>query len=155
MKNHPAVLLLAVAVTSCALNPAQKEPGAPAGATGWNSVPAILARIKAPEFPARDFPITEFGAKADGATDCTDAIAQAIAACHAAGGGRVVAAGGTFLTGAVHLLGNVNLLIAAGATLQFSPNRAKFLPVVFTRFEGSECMNYSPLIYEIGRASCR
>ena len=139
-----AALALLLASTVCALGATNEAPG-------WNSVPAILARIKAPEFPARDFPITDFGAKADGATDCTDAIAKAVAACHAAGGGRVVVAGGAFLTGAVRLLSNVDLHIAAGATLQFSADRAKFLPVVFTRFEGSECMNYSPLIYAFGQ----
>ncbi len=147
MKNIIAVLLSAGALAAVAQNAALEHPGATAGATGWDSEPAILARIKAPQFPARDFPITDFGAKGDGTTDCTEAIAKAIAACHAAGGGRVVAGGGVFLTGAVHLLGNVNLHIAEGATLQFAPDRAKYLPVVFTRFEGTECMNYSPLIY--------
>ena len=146
MKNFLAVLLLAGALAACK-NPALEHPDTTAGATGWDSEPAILARIKAPQFPARDFPITDFGAKGDGTTDCTEAIAKAIAACHAAGGGRVVAKGGVFLTGAVHLLGNVNLHVAEGATLQFAPDRAKYLPVVFTRFEGTECMNYSPLIY--------
>ena len=114
---------------------------------GWDAVPAILARIKAPEFPARDFAIADYGAKPDGMTDCTEAIVKAIAACHAAGGGRVVVAGGTFLTGAVQLKGNVNLYVAEGSTLRFSPDPAKFLPVVRARFEGTECMNYSPLIY--------
>ncbi|MGD1086055.1 MAG: glycoside hydrolase family 28 protein [Verrucomicrobiota bacterium] len=149
MKRLIAVLLLAVAVAVAApaQNAAVQSPSAPAGSTGWDSVPAILARIQPPQFPAHDFPITDFGAVADGATDCTDAIAKAVAACHAAGGGRVVVAGGVFLTGAIHLLGNVNLHVAQGATLRFLPNPAKFLPVVFTRFEGSECMNYSPLIY--------
>ena len=147
MKNIIVVLWLAGALAAVAQNAALEHTGATAGATGWDSEPAILARIKAPQFPARDFPITDFGAKGDGTTDCTEAIARAIAACHAAGGGRVVVAGGVFLTGSVHLLGNVNLHIAEGATLQFASDRAKFLPVVFTRFEGSECMNYSPLIY--------
>ena len=114
---------------------------------GWDAVPAILARIRAPIFPDRDFRITDYGAKPDATTDCTDAIRQAIAACHAAGGGRVVVAGGVFLTGAIHLESDVNLFVAEGATLKFSPDPAKFLPVVFTRFEGTECMNYSPLIY--------
>ena len=147
MKNIIVVLWLAGALAAVAQNAALEHTGATAGATGWDSEPAILARIKAPQFPARDFPITDFGAKGDGTTDCTEAIARAIAACHAAGGGRVVVAGGVFLTGSVHLLGNVNLHIAEGATLQFASDRAKFLPVVFTRFEGTECMNYSPLIY--------
>ncbi len=123
---------------------------APLRVTGWESYPAVLARIKAPEFPARDFVITEFGAKPDGASDASDAIREAIAACHAAGGGRVVVPQGTFLTGAIHLLSNVNLHVSEGATLLFdaAPERmAKNYPVVFTRWEGVECMNYSPLIY--------
>ena len=115
--------------------------------TGWAQVPAILARIKAPTFPNRDFKITDYGAVADGKTDNTEAIRKAIAACNAAGGGRVVVTPGVFLTGAVHLKSNVNLNVMEGATLKFIPGPAKYLPVVFTRFEGTECMNYSPLIY--------
>src|SRR5207253_10127781 len=64
-----------------------------------------------------------------------------------AGGGRVVVPAGVFLTGAIHLKSNVNLYISEGATLKFSTDPEKYLPVVFTRFEGTECMNYSPLIY--------
>src|SRR5690242_5789469 len=59
----------------------------------------ILARIKAPQFPNRDFVITDYGAAAD--ADCTDAIRKAIDTCHAAGGGRVVVPAGVFRTGAV------------------------------------------------------
>ncbi len=113
---------------------------------GWAAMPAILARIKPPRFQARDFKITDYGATAGGA-DSTDAIRQAVAACHAAGGGRVVVPAGVFLTGAIHLLSNVNLYVSEGATLKFSTDPAKYLPVVYTRFEGTECMNYSPLIY--------
>jgi len=116
-------------------------------AVGWHSVPGILARIKAPQFPARDFPVTDFGAVADGKTDCTEAIRKAITACHEAGGGRVALRGGVFLSGAVHLKSNVNLHVADGATLKFIPEPARYLPVVRTRSEGSECMNYSPLVY--------
>jgi polygalacturonase len=117
------------------------------GSTGWAQVPAILSRIKAPTFPNRDFEITKYGAVADGKADNTEAIRKAIVACNAAGGGRVVVARGVFLTGAVHLKSNVNLHISEGATLKFIPEPAKYLPVVLTRFEGTECMNYSPLIY--------
>jgi polygalacturonase len=106
---------------------------------------AILGRVKAPEFAARDFVITDFGAQQG--EDCTEAIARAIAACHEAGGGRVVAPEGVWLTGPVRLKSNVNLHLAEGATLRFSADPRKYLPVTFTRFEGIECMNYSPLIY--------
>jgi len=108
---------------------------------------AILARIKAPTFPKRDFEVTRYGAKGDGKTNCTQAIRQAIAACTKAGGGRVVVPAGRFLTGAVHLDNNVNLYISEGATLAFSQDPKDYLPLVYTRFEGTECMNYSPFIY--------
>src|SRR5499433_2145188 len=114
---------------------------------GWSQVQAILGRIKAPTFPDREFKITDYGAIADGKTDNTEAIRKAIAACNAAGGGRVVVTPGVFLTGAIHLKSDVNLHVTEGATLKFIPDPAKYLPVVFTRFEGTECMNYSPLIY--------
>ena len=120
-----------------------------ADAHGWARVPSILARISPPRFPRRDFPITRYGAVADTTTDCTDAIRKAVAACHAAGGGRVVVSGGTFLTGAIHLASRVNLHIAEGATLRFSRETAAYLPVVLTRFEGTELMNYSPFIYAL------
>src|SRR6478735_1895917 len=35
----------------------------PLRVTGWGDCESVLAKIKAPEFPARDFPITDFGAK--------------------------------------------------------------------------------------------
>jgi polygalacturonase len=114
----------------------------------WEIVyPRILARIKAPTFPRRDFPVTRFGAKADGKSDCTEAFRKAIEACNRAGGGRVVAPAGVFSTGAIHLKSNVNLHVAKGATIKFSQDPKKYLPLVFTRWEGMELMNYSPFIY--------
>ena len=98
-------------------------------------------------FPERRFDITHFGARPDGTTKCTKAIHMAIAACTQAGGGHVVVPSGRFLTGAIHLENNVDLYLAKGSTLLFSQDPADYLPVVFTRFEGTECMNYSPFIY--------
>jgi len=137
-------LFAAMFLAGCTTSPAAgvKSPDA---AVGWDAVPGILTRIKAPQFPARDFPITQYGAVAGGA-DCTAAIAQAIAAANAAGGGRVVVPAGEFHTAAIHLKSNVNLHVGAGATLKFIFDPAKY-PLVFTRWEGTECMNYSALIY--------
>ena len=114
--------------------------------TGWNALPALLARIQAPTFAARDFPITDFGAQPGPAVSVTAAIRAAIQACHDAGGGRVVVPAGEWHTGAIHLLSNVNLHVAEGAVLKFSVDPADY-PIVFTRWEGMELMNYSPLIY--------
>jgi polygalacturonase len=116
-------------------------------AAGWDGVRAILARIQPPKFPMRDFDITKYGAIADGTSNCGEALKQAIAACAQAGGGRVVVPAGDFLTGAIHLRSNVNLHISRDATLRFNPDPRLYLPAVYTRWEGVECMNYSPFIY--------
>src|SRR5712671_2398035 len=122
-----------------------------AGQPEWQQVPEILARIVPPQFPARDFVITKFGAVAGGQTDCSAAIKKAIAVCAEAGGGRVVIPAGEFLTGPVHLQSGVNLHLETNAVLKFSTYPKDYLPVVFTRFEGMECYNYSPLIYACGQ----
>lgn len=113
----------------------------------WTQVPQILRRIKAPAFAKRDFEITKFGAVEGGQGDCTEAFRQAIAACSKSGGGRVVVPQGVWLTGAIHLLSNVNLHVSEGATIKFSRDPKQYLPLVFTRWEGVELMNYSPFIY--------
>jgi polygalacturonase len=134
------------ATTSC--NAADEgQAAAEAAAKAWARMPEILARIVPPKFPDRDFDVTKFGAKGDGATDCTRAFADAIAACNRAGGGRVVVPEGVFSSGAIHLKSGVNLHVSKGATIKFSADPKKYLPVVFTRFECMEVMNYSPLIY--------
>ena len=138
-----AFAYIALVLGSCASAPTAETPTA----VSWKTADEILARIKAPTFPNRDFAITDFGAVAGGKSDSTAAIAKAITACHAAGGGRVVVPAGEWLTGAIHLQSNVNLHVAEDATLRFSTDPAAYLPVVYTRWEGTECMNYSPLIY--------
>ena len=91
--------------------------------------------------------IRDHGAVADGKTLNTKAIAQAIAACAEAGGGRVLVPAGTWLTGAIHLKSNIDLHLNQGAVLRFSTNPKDYLPVVRVRWAGVECYNYSPLIY--------
>ncbi len=95
---------------------------------GWDALPGILARIRAPIFPAREFDATRYGAVPGGKVDCGNAIAQAIEACHATGGGSVVIPAGTFLTGPIRLKSNVNLRLCAEATLLFSRDPQRYFP---------------------------
>jgi polygalacturonase len=141
-----ATLLLVASTRGHAADPPASAPTTSPSA-GWSQTPQIRARIKAPVFPDRQIRITDYGATAGADGDATEALRQAIAACNAAGGGRVVVPAGIFNTGAVHLKSNVNLHLEDGATLLFKQDPTAYLPAVFTRFEGMEFYNYSPFIY--------
>ncbi|MEO8028846.1 MAG: glycoside hydrolase family 28 protein, partial [Bryobacteraceae bacterium] len=126
---------------------ASVKKATPAEPQGWDLAAAIRARIRPPQFPARDFDILKHGARNDGAKDSSAAIASAISACSRAGGGTVIVPKGQYLTGAIHLRSNVRLHLEANATLRFDPDPRRYLPLVFTRWEGMELMNYSPFVY--------
>ena len=85
----------------------------------WQNAERIVARIKPPIFPARDFDVTTYGAVAGGEADNTGAFRSAIQACHDAGGGRVVVPAGVFLSGPIHLKSGVNLHLKEGSTIRF------------------------------------
>jgi polygalacturonase len=113
-------------------------------------IQALRKLIKAPRFPNRQFLITKYGAVGDGKTLNTEAFKKAIEACNKQGGGRVIVPLGVFLTGAIHLKSNVELHLVDSAKIVFSRN-PKDYPIVFTRWEGMELMNYSALIYAYGQ----
>jgi polygalacturonase len=113
----------------------------------WSTAADILNRIATPRFPARTFKVTNYGATTTG--DSTQGFREAIAACAAAGGGRVIVARGRFETGPIHLRSGVELHLEDGAVVAFTRDPNAYLPVVLTRYEGIEFMNYSPFIYAI------
>lgn len=76
-----------------------------------------------------------------------ESIQQAVDACVAAGGGTVVVGAGEWKTGPIRLYSNIRLYLEKGAQVRFDSEREAYLPVVFTRWEGTECYNYRPLIY--------
>lgn len=112
------------------------------------TLPFDMPPPEPPTFAPRVFDLRAYGGVGDGGTKMnTLAFARAIKACHRAGGGTVLVPAGTWLTGPIHLRSNVNLRLEQGARVRFSTRFADYLPVVFTRWEGVECYNYSPLIY--------
>jgi polygalacturonase len=112
------------------------------------SAPFPMAPIVVPDFSRSPrFPITRYGADEKDQGKTSAALARAIGAAHAAGGGVVVVPPGTWPTGPIHFKSNVNLHVEEGATLLFSERPDDYLPPVMTSWEGLECYNYSPLVY--------
>ena len=109
------------------------------------SIPTF--EIPPPSFPTEEFNIKNYGAVGDGKAMCSGAIEQAIEKCENCGGGKIIIPPGKWLTGPIHLRSNMELHISKGAEVLFSNNFDDYLPVVQTRWEGTDCYNYSPLIY--------
>ena len=160
--------------------------GVTASADPWQRAQAIVDRFAKPlAFRQQDFPITDFGAKpatlarikakltddtsgelqspAPGSPDAYGAIKAAIAACHAAGGGRVlIPAGNWHCGGPIVLRSNVHVHLAAGAHVFFSARPADYArdgdfdcgangKLVLSRWQGNDCLNYSPMVYANGQ----
>lgn len=75
---------------------------------------------------AKDIDLKKFGAKADGKTKITAILQKAIDKVSAAGGGKVILSGGTFLTAPVELKSGVELFIDADAVLLGSGDLADY-----------------------------
>lgn len=93
--------------------------------------------------------VTDFGAAADGKTNCTSAFEEAIKAASEAGGGTVFVTAGKYLTGPIYLRSNITLHLDAGAVLLFSNDISDY-KVVNSRWEGVEREVYSSCIYGDG-----
>ncbi|TDD26857.1 glycoside hydrolase family 28 protein [Kribbella turkmenica] len=90
-----------------------------------------------------DHLVTDYGGRPG--ADCTAAFERAVGACELTGG-RVVVSAGLFRSGPIRLRSNVELHLAAGATVRFLTDPAAY-PIVRTRWQGIECLSHSPLIY--------
>ncbi|GAB3466000.1 hypothetical protein GCM10027321_31790 [Massilia terrae] len=164
----------------------QAARAALAPADPWKEAQSIANKLaNHVKFPKVDFDVTKYGAEhcklvdvkgwisfeeqdamkkpAPGSKDCYPAFAVAIAACHKAGGGRVVIpAGDWYCAGPIVLLSNVNVHLKAGAHVYFSNNPADFAKygdhkcgengnLVVSRWQSNDCLNYSSMVYAIGQ----
>ena len=71
--------------------------------------------------------IEDYGAKANGKANCTQAIQSAIDEVHKSGGGTIVFSQGTYLAGSIFLKSNITLVIEKGATLKAIPDTSQFI----------------------------
>jgi polygalacturonase len=182
LRTVPAASLLFSGVTAAA--PAATARKAVTPPDPWQRANDIIARFATPlVFRKEDFDVTAYGAKpasmvqvrgqvaslvdgvldtpAPGSPDSYPAIAAAIAACHAKGGGRVVIPKGDwYCAGPIVLRSNVHVHLAAGARVHFSANPDHYArhgahdcgangKLVLSRWQGNDCLNYSPMVYAI------
>lgn len=108
----------------------------------WNKkLPVVIS----PKFKKDTVSIVKFGAVPDGNTLNTKAINNAIETLAKRGGGVVLVPAGLWLTGPVVLKSNINLHVAAGATLLFTADKSQY-PLVKANWEGLPQMrNQSPI----------
>jgi polygalacturonase len=113
-----------------------------------SSIPEYhLPTIEPPAFKNNVCNIRDYGAISNDQRAITSALASAIDDCFRKGGGRVIIPRGEWKTGPIHLKSNINIELEEGAVVSFSSDRNDYLPMVFSRFQGMEYYNYSPLIY--------
>jgi polygalacturonase len=118
-----------------------------------DNAPFAVPAFARPRFHRRRFNVAEFGAVGDGTTKNTAAFARAVAAAKRAHGGQIVVPAGKWLTGPIQITNDdgscdgIDLHVEAGAEILFSTQIQDYLPVVKTRWEGMDVMNYSPLVY--------
>ena len=91
--------------------------------------------------------VTDYGANKNGKKKITGIIRHTIDLASKAGGGTIYFPAGEYLTGPIVLKSNITIYLEAGAILKFSDDFDDYLPMVPSRWEGIDVINFSPLIY--------
>jgi polygalacturonase len=108
----------------------------------------IIVGIARTSFPDSDIRVIYSPASVGNPSAWREVLQAAIDSCSASGGGRVTVGKGMYaLNGNIVLKSNVDLHLDEGACLLFSGKSEDFLPVVQTRWEGTELYGHSPMIY--------
>lgn len=93
----------------------------------YQDLPISIEQAEQPTIRDARVNIAEYGAVADGTTDCAKAIQTAIDNLSAKGGGQVYVPEGTWLTSPISLKSGIDLHLAKGAMLIITPARTKHL----------------------------
>jgi polygalacturonase len=91
--------------------------------------------------------VIDYGVDKTGTKKSTSGINTLIQTVAQKGGGTIYFPAGNYLTGAIRLESNITVFIEAGAIIKFSDNFDDYLPMVQSRWEGVDIINFSPLFY--------
>lgn len=109
----------------------------------WKEAQDIVDKIRLPEIPEREFRV-----KISSGEDIRPELQAMLDLCSASGGGRVIVPQGVYrCNGPLNLRSSTELHFEDGAVIKFSPHPEHYLPQVFTRWEGVEIYNFSPMVY--------
>ena len=115
----------------------------------WAMASQIVQNIQRPNIPAKEIRLNLTSSEA---RDAHKIIQEAIDKTSSEGGGKIIIPAGEYIcNGPIVLKNNIELNLEEGAKILFSPEPSCYLPVVKTRWEGTELMNYSPMIYAYGQ----
>ena len=95
-----------------------------------------------------EYRVEDYGVSADGTVQ-TGKLQALIDTVSERGGGTIVIAGGTFVTGALYLKQGVHLRVEAGGVLLGSDDIRDY-PLCETRIEGENCLYFPALINAVG-----
>ena len=95
-----------------------------------------------------EYRVEDYGVSADGTVQ-TGKLQALIDTVSERGGGTIVIAGGTFVTGALYLKQGVHLRVEAGGVLMGSDDIRDY-PLCETRVEGENCLYFPALINAVG-----
>ncbi|HVV06676.1 MAG TPA: glycoside hydrolase family 28 protein [Puia sp.] len=101
---------------------------APEKTISWyvQHAPFSMQAPELPAIPSRNFSLQDYGGVGDGHTLNTKAFEKAIAACSAAGGGRLTVPVGAWLTGPIELKSNIDLHLERGAMILFTRDHTQY-----------------------------
>ena len=112
----------------------------------WNTASKIVQSIQRPNIPDEEYRVETIN------DDFRKNIQEIIDKVSESGGGKIIIPEGEyFCKGTIILKSCVEIHLEEGAKILFSPEPSDYLPVVKTRWEGTELMNYSPMIYAYGQ----
>lgn len=98
--------------------------------------PFAMPAVTLPSIPDNHVDLTQFGAKGDGGSLCTEAFAQAMSALDKMGGGHLNVPAGIWLTGPIQFVSHVDLHVERGALVLFTADYDAY-PQVTTVYEGN------------------